>query len=524
MVQWRRWNNKLLLIAVSLLLLFLNASNLAIFVVYGWRDGGPFDGTSSSDRIRDGHHNFIRSNNYNESWTSTRHALPFLSANHTIQMLVASSNPGYVVATGTVELHCDRVSYSRSRPLFSSLRRQLTLVLEVAGQRFLPSDIIHRDLQGGNLVIAKFFVGVDLWRSLVLGAGGNSKQQQSSTTIHNMATLVDQLRAKDSQAPVSSAMITVDLPIFVDPATARNHRHFLAATTTVRKAYAFYDNDQFSNKKPTLWSDEKVTNLLHVWLKHHRAIGIEHFYIVDDEINASKPDLPVHGNDITYLRTGHPYDYMTPCATERSVAGQLVLENAILAAANTEWMLSIDVDEFVVPSNTAFNQSLPDLILHYQRKHCRFQVRRFKKTRVHICSKPSPHWGNVVYAISLLPQHLCSTSIKTLQRENRGFPIFSNDPRTMTVTDAPVFRQKTIVRPDLLESLSVHYPSPSKGRRFFEGRRVETLVRPQDGFLAHSRRVETCSKPWDPGRRESLHRTFFLYSSDSYLNKTQTPC
>ena len=78
------------------------------------------------------------------------------------------------------------------------------------------------------------------------------------------------------------------------------------------------------------------------WIQHHRSVGVEHFYIFDNENDETKMNLLAieQLEDVTYFRTpGIHYDafildeHTVSYDLRWSLAGQVLIENALIRIA-----------------------------------------------------------------------------------------------------------------------------------------------------------------------------------------------
>ena len=347
--------------------------------------------------------------------------------NNTIQTLMLSPQPGVVVGIGTTAfIPCPL-------PKFFNGSFELR-----SGTIAFPTSSVHNEeLQGGPLIVVYFYVGVDIW----------------NRWINNnpcWLEIVDRvLNTRHS------------LLLQMDPAI-RTTSHSLSATTTIRKQYRTYNGlgrHIHDGSNTELWSDEEVMDRLVHWLDFHRKAGVEHFYLIDNEVNLSKPHLPIVGSDISYFRAPHmPYDCWRCYSDEHiqgkqyfTVTGQLMLENSILRLAHTQWLLFCDVDEFFVVGDR-FQFNLLRLIEHYSNYSCLGE----KPIR---CEPLNETAFEQNFCLNFLPQIMSASN-------ERLFEV--------------VYRFKPIVRPQLTSTISVHYSLP-----FNTTHSTKATIPPRHGWLAH---------------------------------------
>jgi hypothetical protein len=361
----------------------------------------------------------------------------------TIHTLVLTPSSNEIVAIGTTAfIPCPC-------PIFEIN----SFTMQLRKKNYRARTVQNEDLQGGPLLVVYFDIEEKLWKEL-------SRMTNEHAMIYDLVSNTSH-----------------SLPILADP-SLRNaphhlHHHFLSATTTIRKHYTMYqglgkyDIAGAKNKSSSTrsimaentWSDDNVRNRLYHWLAFHRQAGVEHFYIVDNDVNTSKPNIQVIGNDVTYLRAPHMlYDTMR-CYTNSnqkkkehvSVVGQLMIENSILRMANTQWLMICDLDEFFV-AGEKFDRYLPNLIDFYQNRRCMGE----KPIQ---CVSLHQTVFETVYCLNFLPQ------IMTTSNE-RLFEV--------------LYRFKPIVRPFLTSTVSVHYSVP-----FNMMKSTKATIPPRHGWLAH---------------------------------------
>lgn len=265
----------------------------------------------------------------------------------------------------------------------------------------------------------------------------------------------------------------------VDPALRRNQKHYLSATTTIRKALWHYTarvgtgmamKGAFEGSLSQGWDDNECIRRLMVWIKHHRSVGVEHFYIFDNENDETKANLLAieQLEDVTYLRIpGVHYDAFIlnePVGFNLrwSLAGQVLIENALIRMAYTEWLLVSDSDELFVPTSR-FNFSLPSLIRKYETVQC-------------LLGGVTPEGMKPIKMPTCRP-------LADASKEN----VFSIDfaaaliNQTDHVYDMDWMFRKVILRPDLSLGLKCHFAVPDNDAS------TVAVVPPKSGFIAHYR-------------------------------------
>ena len=282
----------------------------------------------------------------------------------------------------------------------------------------------------------------------------------------------------------------------IDPAMQQRNKkkHTLAATVTVRKTYHYYlGQDKAENQtQPRVWSHEHIQERLNWWIQYHRRLGVQHFYIIDNEHNLLLPTLTIpkrdndnnnNNSDYTYIRAPyHPYDVKGCPPTQgqqqqHSVSGQSVLENSMIQMANTEWLMVIDFDEFIVPAKP-FDNSLVELVQRYQT----------------VPVECHPYDSSIVLDIKCHPVHQWTTqnlAFSSLPNNNDNHN--HNDKMVFGVSFSPVLvlpggefrsdwvhRRKTIVMPSHTAYLDVHEALPNDPSRQFLSDLPETAA-----YMAH---------------------------------------
>lgn len=353
-------------------------------------------------------------------------------SNFTIQALVLGSEPGLLVAIGSkIVLDCPVPNYNG---------REKFIHLEVGSLKMKARWVDDQNLWLGPLLTIYWDIPKRIW------------QMWHDRPPSFMFKIIDNVQKT-----------TNELPLIVDPSP---RRHFLAATTTIRKSYRHYVGignahlgRQLTNDTSQLlvWSDKEVLDKLYFWMDYHRRMGIEHFYIVDNEKDVeNRPYLDILGEHITYLRfPSFDYDYYGCFSNEKGsnhhfVTGQIMIENAILKFANTEWLLSSDIDEFVSISEH-YHNSLVEFVHDQSGRECQ---------------------GNAQQPIECyeeLKKPIFSLDIVQVSMHPDGRPGYENGGR-----------RKVIMKTKVSRSLGVHWSSP-----YHPKETVHTFVPPRQGWLAH---------------------------------------
>lgn len=349
--------------------------------------------------------------------------------NHTLYTVVLSPRRGFVVGIGTTAMiPCPVPTYGHE-----------SFEMRIGNDSYVSSKVQQEELQGGPLIVSHFRIDNSRWDELML----------RSTEV--VAVLDHVLNTTHS------------LPVLVDPILKKGGgQHTFSATTTVRKQYKYYQGMSKYQNGTNLgdsWSDEETVNRLNHWINFHRVAGVKHFYIVDNEIDQSKPTLQINGTDITYIRANHIFYDIFRCYSDEhtqpknwlSVVGQLVLENSIIQFAHTNWLLIGDIDEFFIAGDE-FDHDLNKVVENFQNIHCRGE----KPVE---CKALNQTDYQQVFALNFMPQTMTP----------------SNE-RLFEVT----FRFKPILRPNLTSSLSVHYSLPNDVKQS-----TSTTIPPRHGWLAH---------------------------------------
>ena len=270
------------------------------------------------------------------------------------QVLVLSPKQGFVV--GIVS-----PAY-RKIPMFLYLDRTDKFLLLHENKTFSKSFTGSRS--HAEILFAWFDIGIEQWTEW--------KHQPPPTLV-----VKDPLQLGE-EYPV---------PLLVDPALQQATKHGLSATTIVRKILRHYNGktvapgDMFHPEYKPKWDDEETVRRLKFWMQHHENIGITHFYIVDNEVDTSKPNLKEieQMESVTYVRLPHIHfdsfrldEAQDLKGLRYGFPGQVVMENAILRMAYTDWLLYTDLDELIVPA--LYNNSLALLIDHFKDKHCSYHL------------------------------------------------------------------------------------------------------------------------------------------------------
>ena len=349
--------------------------------------------------------------------------------NNTIHTLILSPQPGVIVGIGTTAfIPCPLPKFFNG-----------SFELHSQTDAFLTSSVQSEELQGGPLIVVYFHIGIEIWNQWIRNNPG-------------WLEIVDRV-----------VNTRHSLRLQMDPAIAVQTRsHYLSATTTFRKQYRTYNGlgrHLHNGSNTESWSDEEIIDRLVHWLDFHRKGGVEHFYLIDNESNLSKPNLPIVGGDITYFRAPHiQYDCWRCYSDEHvqgkqhfTVTGQIMLENSILRLAHTEWLLFCDMDEFFVVGDR-FQFNLLRLIEHYSNYSCLGE----KPIR---CTPLQETAFQQNFCLNFLPQIMSASN-------ERLFEV--------------VYRFKPIVRPQLTSTISVHYALP-----FNTAHSTKATIPPRHGWLAH---------------------------------------
>lgn len=266
--------------------------------------------------------------------------------------------------------------------------------------------------------------------------------------------------------------------LLVDPALQQRKRHYLSATTTIRKSLWHYI-DRFTPPRSAYegslqpgWDDDESTRRALLWIQHHKTAGVEHFYVFDNENNVAKPNIRVieDRNDVTYIRApGLHYDAFRlrepddPANLAWGLAGQVIIENALIRMAYSQWLLVSDSDELFVPAATQFDGSLVKLIQHFETMVCGGLQLHANDTlkRMPTCQPLANHTSfNHTFSIDFAAAMI-------------------NETDHLYVLDW-LFR-KVILQPELTRGLRCHFSesySPKSGT---------VLVPPSHGFIAQYR-------------------------------------
>ena len=283
------------------------------------------------------------------------------------------------------------------------------LILTYQGAKYHPSNIFFTDHLNNNapyILTARFLVGKTAWKSILL-EGFNA-----TTTVK--AFIEDKTVSGQSSSVYSSSSSADSLQevdIWIDPTLSQYYyMQYLqneeakketttttttkAATTTKNETNDFKDTSVEASSSqaplPTIPAPKQsfmavatilptysllLSSQIQTWLDHYRnTLGIQHFYIVDTHGDC--------GSEMEFLsetqREGVIY-IQTHIATEdhhnnndnhaveddcqrkgtplfRKHLGQAILRQAIQRAANVEWILQVELDEFLIPGYTQQQQ------------------------------------------------------------------------------------------------------------------------------------------------------------------------
>mmetsp|Transcript_22343 Transcript_22343/g.33010 ORF Transcript_22343/g.33010 Transcript_22343/m.33010 type:complete len:444 (-) Transcript_22343:32-1363(-) len=349
---------------------------------------------------------------------------------HTLHTLVLSPKRGFLVGVGTTtSIPCPVPTYWNK-----------AFEVRKGSNSYTSSIVEQKELQGGPLIISYFSIGEHAWDELLLASA-------------DVLLVVDHV-----------LNTTHNLPVLIDPILQNNrgNPHTLSATTTFRKQYRIYQGmSKHANgtKMSDSWSDKETLKRLNHWIGFHRKAGVKHFYIIDNEVDDSKLNLEIGGNDITYIRASHMFYDTWRCYSDEYIkpkqshveAGQLVLENSIIRFAHTKWLLIGDVDEFFIAGDQ-FDHDLNKVIEYYQTISC-------KGEKPVECEALNQTDYRQVFALNFLPQTMT--------------------PGNERIAEV-LWRFKPIVRPNLTASVSVHYSFPVNASQS-----TTTTIPPRQGWLAH---------------------------------------
>lgn len=369
-----------------------------------------------------------------------------------IQIIVSSPEPGIIAAIGSFDRLSPSLCPTTAQEMIQrkkvkdqaikrrNLHNQGNIFLYYGNKKVVAKNVTNLVLASGPFALFFFNVTVDTWE----------KWRTSSP----MELVIEDL--------VQDRNYTLEL--LVDPLLQQLGRepHFLSATTTIRKNHNFYHGSGEMNPNVSIqnWDDEQIVARLALWLAHHRSLGVSHFYIVDNHPNASSSNLVPPGTDITYIRAPYiQYDYdsrLQLCGRNVSMltfSGQLMLENAVLRMAHTQWIWSADLDEFIV-LHDKYKSQLINLIDDYSNKPCVNQTP--------VTCQSSLQESQQICSIDLYPT--------TIDEHNS---------RLSSVE----FQRKVLMRPAIIQWLSVHYTHG------YHDTQLQTGVPPSDAWLAHLSRV-----------------------------------
>ena len=349
-----------------------------------------------------------------------------------IQVLVLSPEKGIVVAIGTPDVHdCPRPKYEG---------RNLTISFGGNAFPIVRFDQFH--LTAGPVVVAHFNVTDAIWEKL--------RRSPFPLQVDN-----------------GYDQTTQQLTPMVDPALTQGwDQHKLSATLVVRKHYRFYKGrPPFKNDRlgPQSWTVQHTQERLDWWFQHYRSLGVQHFYVIDNEHDHRLPNLMVNGTDVTYIRAAnHEYDYKGCRPGRHTVSGQSLLENMVIRMAHTEWLVALDVDEFILPSEP-YKDNLMPFLDDYKLIRC--MGTNFRGFRNVTCHRLQQFNGTVD------KQHISALSF-------RGFLV---SPQGNITADYP-HQRKNILRPTYTAYLNLHVTVP-----FADRNGVVSNLPSKQGYMAHLR-------------------------------------
>lgn len=274
---------------------------------------------------------------------------PYMSAYTAVpQFVVASPEVGYLDVVGTTEW--THQNCGKDWPEYTN--EDLALSLGHHNTKFSASSSINDHQPSGSILVARFRIGRKQWKSIVDGSRNSTKGPPT-------VTILDRRQDADIE----------DLPVWVDPSLSQYYsNHPLPAAQTKqsekKSGTAMEVTKQSAPSKHFLATTVilrtgALTSLscgatclqkrLQTWLEHYRRLGVNRFYIVDNAAS-EEPSIDLSPNEakgVTYIRTQIPYEDTT-CHGDITLPGKTLLHNAILKAANVEWLLMVELDELVV--------------------------------------------------------------------------------------------------------------------------------------------------------------------------------
>lgn len=362
------------------------------------------------------------------------------ASHNPFQLLALTPNPGFVV--GIVS------PVYRKIPMFLYLDIKDNFMLVHENQTFSKSYTSAKS--HAEILYCWFDVGVQQW----------VKWKDNPPPA---ATIKDPLQLGEEY----------NVRLLVDPALQQGISHTLSATTIVRKTMRFYNgknqvpNSVFDAQVKPKWDDDETIRRLQFWMKHYQSIGVDHFYIIDNEVDVNKPNLQEIENmpNVTYIRL--PNVQFDGYRLEDNLKGlrygfpgQVVMENAVLRMVNTEWLVYTDLDELIVPA--MHNHSLSDLIDFFKDKNCHYAG------------------GNVVKCRPLDSKMAGIFELKF-------FNVLINKQDEVYKVQHPA--GKVMVRPNATEAMLIHY-----GRAFQSGEYGRVDVPTKHGYMAHYHALENLTE------------------------------
>lgn len=410
---------------------------------------------------------------------------------HMIQTLVLSPEKGMAVAIGTTDYEgCPLKHY-----------KEKDLQLSMGTTKFETVRVEEWHGYSGPLVVAYFNITEPVWEEQIRNhqQRRHRRRRQRRRNEADLSTdnKEDEEEVEEEEnndvANVSMrlhnyiAKTTQELVPLVDPALIHDlPQHRLAATVTVRKHYRHYKGEGKELEEqttPVSWSTNHTVDRLNWWLNHYRSLGVDHFYIVDNEPNPeTTPNLDVansHG-DITYIRAPSiHYDFKRCTRKKQTVSGQSILENTVIRMARAEWLVVCDVDEFLVPGEP-YQDSLVDFVDHYKSQFCMGTGALGMDNRT--CRPLQTHQARIkVGGGAGRPKTFVETVYEQVYAMSFSpMIVYPNQ----TIEEGRKYSLKTILQPSLTAYLDVHTTNPYDRLKHADGRIPNHL-----GWSAHLRQV-----------------------------------
>lgn len=271
------------------------------------------------------------------------------------QFVVVSPDIGYLDVIGTTHHLCGDDENNSNEKEYTTT--DFSLSIGPQNTMFSASSINDPTSQAmGSLVVARFRVGRRNWKAMF----------GSDNTGTSTLSLWDKKQDMEFH----------DLPLWVDPTLSQYYSNHPLPTPPEKKASEqvattssmkpLSDSKNFLGVALSLRSGESSSscdnqclhNRIRFWLAHHRDQGVDQFYILHNVgMDAEVEPVGLLGHEtagVTYIRTQIPDQDIT-CQHHVAFPGEKLLQNAILKAANVEWLVLLKLDELLIARGESGN-------------------------------------------------------------------------------------------------------------------------------------------------------------------------